>query len=271
MREVLQNTTRKFKIFMADAAAPSSGKTDLTTFIVYLCKDNDTDVIVTANITIVNRGHGWYEVTPAASMRNTLGDNAWTFTAVGAVDCPHLETVIAADAQLVAWGAATVTDLSGLATADQINALQINTRANLSVPQTIVIPEAGTTIIRIVLTLFDEIGEMEAPDSTPTITLTNISGTSLGGRLSAPANPTVGLYYWDYTSSAGDAVEQLLWQFTVIENTDMRVYVASSNVVAASTGSGNATLENQELMLAGLGDISVRQSGHIRAAGFSDS
>lgn len=232
MRDVLKNTTRKFKIFMADSLIPVAGKTGVTVFAIFLAKDGQAEVAVFP--TIVERGHGWYEVSPTAAMRDTVGSSAWTFIAAGALDFPRLEYVIAADALLPAYGATVVADLANLATADQVNALKINTRANLSVPPEIEVPATGSFVIRVLLALFDEIGEMEVPDSTPVVTLANVAGVSRAGRLSVAANPTPGLYTWDYTSSPGDAIEQLIWKFSVTEGGLLRVYPATTWIVAAA-------------------------------------
>lgn len=107
MRDVLQNTTRPFKIYMADAAAPTAAKTDLTQadITVYLSKSGAAEVTIMP--TIVNRGHGMYEATLLAAHRDTLGDSSLVFTAAGAVDFIRIESVIAADAHLAAFGANT--------------------------------------------------------------------------------------------------------------------------------------------------------------------
>lgn len=121
--------------------------------------------------------------------------------------------------------------LTALATAAQINSLAVNTRANLNVPVEIETPDAGTQVYKIRLHLFDVEGNMEAPDSTPTVTLTNAAGTDRSGRLSAAGNPSAGVYTWDYTATAGDAEEQLVWVFTVVEGGLTRTYPATSYVV----------------------------------------
>lgn len=121
--------------------------------------------------------------------------------------------------------------LTALATAAQINGLAINTRANLNVPVEIETPDAGTQVWKVRLHLFDVEGNMEAPDSTPTIALTNAAGTDRSSRLSAASNPSTGVYTWDYTASAGDAEEQLVWLFSVVESGVTRTYPATSYVV----------------------------------------
>lgn len=120
MRDVLQSTARKFKIFMADSTTPTQGKTGLSSFTVYLAKDGGAENTVSP--TINERGHGWYEVTPTTAHRDTLGENAWTFIHAGAVDFPMKETVVLYDGQLAAVGAnttapATPTNVSDAQTA----------------------------------------------------------------------------------------------------------------------------------------------------------
>lgn len=124
--------------------------------------------------------------------------------------------------------------LTALATAAQINGLAVNTRANLNVPVEIELPDSSTQVYKIRLHLFDVEGNMEAPDSTPTIALTNAAGTDRSSRLSVASNPSTGVYTWDYTATAGDAEEQLVWVFTVVEGGATRVYPATSYVVEES-------------------------------------
>jgi len=117
------------------------------------------------------------------------------------------------------------------ATASQINSLQVNTRASVQVPVEIETPDSGTQVWKIRLFLFDSDGNMEAPDSTPTIALVNASGTDRSSRLSAATTLSTGAYSWDYTSTDDDAEEQLNWTFTVVEGGLTRIYPATSYVV----------------------------------------
>lgn len=128
----------------------------------------------------------------------------------------------------------TVTTVTGGATAAQINSLQINTRANLNLPVEIETPDASTQVYKIRLHLFDVEGNMEAPDSAPTVALTNAAGTDRSSRLSVASNPSTGVYTWDYTATAGDSEEQLVWVFTVVEGGLTRTYPATSYVVEES-------------------------------------
>lgn len=117
------------------------------------------------------------------------------------------------------------------ATASQINSLQVNTRASVQVPVEIETPDSGTQVWKIRLFLFDSDGNMEAPDSTPTVALVNASGTDRSSRLSAATSLSTGAYSWDYTATDDDAEEQLNWTFTVVEGGLTRIYPATSYVV----------------------------------------
>lgn len=118
MRSVLQDTARKFKIYMADSVTPTSGKTGLTSFTVYLTKDSAAEATVAP--TIVECGHGFYEVTPLTSHRDTLGESSWVFVASGAIDYPMKETVEAVDAQAARYGASAAGDAMTLAAGQRV-------------------------------------------------------------------------------------------------------------------------------------------------------
>lgn len=135
--------------------------------------------------------------------------------------------ILADTAEIGAAGAG----LTALATAAQVSSLQVNTRTNIQVPIEIEIPDASTQVWKIRMFLFDEDGNMEAPDSTPTIALTNAAGTDRSSRLSSATVLSTGAYSWDYTATAGDAEEQLVWVFTVVEGGLTRLYPATSYVV----------------------------------------
>ena len=108
----------------------------------------------------------------------------------------------------------------------EVTSIQNNTRVVRVVPQVVETPDAGTADYRIELLLYDSVGNMEAPDSAPTLELVNQDGTDLSSRLDATTGTLVstGRYRWVYTSTAGDTLEQLLWTFTVIEGGATRLY-----------------------------------------------
>lgn len=135
------------------------------------------------------------------------------------------------------------------ATASQINSLQVNTRASVQVPVEIETPDSGSQVWKIRLFLFDVQGNMEAPDSTPTIALVNAAGDDRSSRLSSATTLSTGAYAWDYTATDDDAEEQLNWTFTVVEGGLTRIYPATSYVVEETayrfTSTDRATLNSR--------------------------
>jgi len=135
-----------------------------------------------------------------------------------------------------------------LASSAEVLAIQNNTRVSRSVPDRIAIPNAGSRTYRVEIMLYDDAGNMEAPDSAPTIALVNQAGTSRTSRLDSTTMALIapGHYRSIYTSTAGDAVEQLLWTFSVLEGAVTRLYPAASSVEAeaSSAPSVNVTQWN---------------------------
>jgi hypothetical protein len=120
-----------------------------------------------------------------------------------------------------------------VASSAEVTALTNNTRVRLSVPSLIENPDSSTITYRVELMLCDENGNMEAPDSAPTVTLVNQSGTSRSSRLDSTTMALVstGLYRVIYTATAGDTLEQLNWTFSVIEGGATKLYPAQSLIV----------------------------------------
>jgi hypothetical protein len=94
-------------------------------------------------------------------------------------------------------------------------------------------PDAGSATYRIELLLYDDKGAMAAPDAAPTIALVNQAGTDLGARLDNAAMTLVsaGRYRAMYTASAADAIEQLVWTFSVVAGGATRLYTNTTQVV----------------------------------------
>lgn len=113
-----------------------------------------------------------------------------------------------------------------LASQTEVTSIQNNTRCVRVVPEVIERPDAGTTTYRIELLLYDEVGNMEAPDSAPTLALVNQAGTDLSARLDSTTGSLVstGRYRWIYTASSSHDLEQLVWAFSVVEGGATRVY-----------------------------------------------
>lgn len=121
----------------------------------------------------------------------------------------------------------------GAATSAEVTAIQNNTRVVLVVPNVIERPDSGTTTYRVELLLYDTTGNMEAPDSAPTLALVDQGGTDLSARLDSATGSLVstGRYRWIYTASATDDLEQLVWTFSVVEGGATRLYGNTSLIV----------------------------------------
>ncbi len=66
--------------------------------------------------TITDRSNGYYSITPLAAHRDTIGENAWLFSASGQPSLPRVEQVGLANVDAVAVGANTVApDNAGIA------------------------------------------------------------------------------------------------------------------------------------------------------------
>lgn len=122
----------------------------------------------------------------------------------------------------------------GVSTSTEVVAIQNNTRVVRSVPYAIERPDDATPVTyRIELATYDEVGNMEVPDSAPTIALVNQSGADRSSRLDSTTMTLVstGRYRAIYTSSQADAIEQLVWAFSVVEGGNTRVYLNTSPIV----------------------------------------
>lgn len=124
-----------------------------------------------------------------------------------------------------------------VASSAEVTSVQNNTRVVRVVPSIIERPEANSpsspTVFRIELLLYDTVGNMEAPDSAPTVDIVNQAGTSLNARLSSTTMSLVstGRYRVTYTATDSDPLEQLIWAFSVVEGGNTRVYGNTSLVV----------------------------------------
>lgn len=120
-----------------------------------------------------------------------------------------------------------------VASSAEATAIQNNTRVVRVVPAVIERPDSGTETRRVELLLYDSAGNMEAPDSAPTITLVNQAGTDRSSRLDSTTMALVstGRYRAIYTADAADALEQLVWVFSVVEGGATRLYGNESAVV----------------------------------------
>jgi len=123
-------------------------------------------------------------------------------------------------------------DVSALATIlTAVNALQNNTRVKFLPPGVMERPDSGSTAYKLELYLYDSDGNMEAPDSTPVIAVTNQSGTDRSSNLSALTEVSTGYYTATYTLASDATMEQLVWDVTIVEGGATRHHGALSLIV----------------------------------------
>lgn len=142
----------------------------------------------------------------------------------------------------VTWTGARAVYLDNLnvggnvASSAEVTSIQNNTRVVRVVPEVIERPDSGTTTYRIELLLYDDVGNMEAPDSAPTIALVNQAGTDRSSRLDSTTMALVstGRYRAIYTADVADTLEQLVWAFSVVEGGATRIYGNTSVIVDTS-------------------------------------
>lgn len=211
----------------------------------------------------------WDALTSALSTANSIGkglvDLLGAYTVARGAKLDRLDDDVTS--RMASYtqptGFLAVTFPSGtVASSSEVTAIQNNTRAVTTVPEVIERPDSGTDTYLIYLYLYDEAGNMEAPDSAPTLTIANSAGTSRTSRLNSTTGTLVatGKYSWTYTNSSTDTLEQLLWEFTIVEGGATRVlgrnsllvdttavdFTASDRIVlnAAATAANLATLQS---------------------------
>lgn len=121
--------------------------------------------------------------------------------------------------------AALATDLASVLAA--VQAVQNNTRTTISLPGVLERPDAGNTRFKIYLNCYDEQGNMEEPDSAPTVAVTNQDGTDRSGNLQNPVTHvdtttmvkvSDGRYWIEYEMASDHACpEALTFTFTIVE------------------------------------------------------
>lgn len=120
-----------------------------------------------------------------------------------------------------------------VASSAEVVGIQNNTRVVRVVPDVFERPDSGSTAFRIELLIYDEVGNMEAPDSAPTISVVNQAGTSRDANLDSTTMSlvSVGRYRSTYTIDTNHAIEELIFAFTVVEGGATRIYANPAQVV----------------------------------------
>ena len=118
-----------------------------------------------------------------------------------------------------------------VAGSSEVLAIQNNTRVRVIVPQVMERPDSGSTLFKLHLYLYDNSGNMEAPDSLPAITAENQSGTDRSSNLGTVTLEATGHYSVTYSLASGDSIEQLLFIWTVTEGGVARLHGSATQVV----------------------------------------
>lgn len=158
-----------------------------------------------------------------------------------------------------------------VASSAEATAIQNNTRVVRVTPDAIELPTSGTRTYRIELFLYDETGNMEAPDSAPTIALVNQAGTDRSSRLDSTTMALVetGRYRAIYTSTAGDTKEQLVWTFSVVEGGATRKYGNMSYVTdAVATDFTSSDRSNLDAIKAKTDQLAFSTANRVNAQVF---
>jgi VCBS repeat-containing protein len=118
-----------------------------------------------------------------------------------------------------------------VASSAEVTAIQNNTRVRVIVPFIMERPDSGSTSFKLHLYVYDTDGNMEALDSTPTITAENQAGTNRSGNLGTVTLESTGHYSVTYSVTDSHAIEQLIFEWTVVEGGVTRLHGAASQIV----------------------------------------
>jgi len=118
-----------------------------------------------------------------------------------------------------------------VASSGEVTAIQNNTRVRVIVPPMIERPDSGSTAYKLHLYLYDQVGNMEAPDSTPTLTAVNEAGTDRSANLGAVTLEGTGHYSVTYTVSSAHVIEELLFEWSIVEGGATRLHGAAAQIV----------------------------------------
>jgi hypothetical protein len=129
---------------------------------------------------------------------------------------------------------APIATVDGKVTALQgsVGALQNNTTVRFIVPERLIKPTVGTKNYQFHLRLYDDLGNPETPDSTPTIRIRRLdTGVDIVlGAAMTPDGVKVGAYFYDFVVSPASIVAPILVEATVVENAITRYIPATSEL-----------------------------------------
>jgi hypothetical protein len=118
-----------------------------------------------------------------------------------------------------------------VAASGEVTAIQNNTRVRVIIPGTLERPDSGSTLYQLDLYIYDTDGNMEAPDSLPTITAQNEAGTSRSSNLGTVTLVATGVYKVTYTVASSHLIEQIRFEWSIVEGGVTKKHGAASQIV----------------------------------------
>ncbi len=115
----------------------------------------------------------------------------------------------------------------------EVTAIQNNTRCVRVVPAILERPDTGSTVFMLHLYLYDTEGKMEAPDAAPTIHAYGPADASRDSNLDSTTMTLVGTghYKSTYTAASDHAIEQVRFEFSVVEGGETLKFGNTAQVV----------------------------------------
>lgn len=124
-----------------------------------------------------------------------------------------------------------------VASSAEVLALSNNTSTRIGLAAILERPDSGSKVSVIDLYIYDELGNMEDPDATPTVTVANGDGDDRSSNLTdggVMTHVSTGHYRIGYTVAFSHLLEQLRVEFTVVEGGLTRIAGASTTVLDSS-------------------------------------
>jgi len=121
--------------------------------------------------------------------------------------------------------------LDSRSSSSEVLAIQNNTRVRVIIPAMIERPDSDSTTYRLDLYIYDEAGNMESPDSTPTITAANQAGTDRSANLGSVTEQATGHYSVTYAVASDHAIEQVRFEWSIVEGGVTRLHGGLAQVV----------------------------------------
>lgn len=177
----------------------------------------------------------------------TAPNNAGIATA--AADATAAKTAAqTVESRVTATRAGYLDNLSGGAVATQaaVNAIQNTTRAKVVAATEAYLPDAGTETYVVELLLYDTAGNMEDPDSLPTLAAANQSGVDRSSKLGTVTYVSVGHYRATYTVSSTDAAERVIFTWYATESGSSIKATHLMNVVSVGAGGGTGSFTTDD-------------------------